>query len=78
VALINWLIEWTSRTETEARHKSTELIYRLTEKDDLKSTFRRYVAERHENDVRKYLEFVESCNFVGKMGIGKFWQPVTF
>ena len=74
--LINWLMEWTSRPEMEARHKAMEFIFRLTSNDNLKSTFLGYVGARHGNDVDKFLEFVESCNFPGKQGVRKFPEPV--
>ena len=74
--LICWLMEWTSRPEMEARHKAMELIYRLTSKDSLKSAFESYVDARHEKSRQKLLEFVESCNFPGKLGVRNFPKPV--
>jgi len=73
--LINWLIHWTSRPETEARHKSMEMIPRLTSKERLKTTFRNFVVERH-NNVKNYLASVDNCGFDQMAGIGKFREPV--
>ena len=67
--LVEWLISWTFRPETEARHKAMEIIYQITPSSHLKDVFRKYLEKRCNGRIEKFLELVQSCNMPNKKGI---------